>query len=97
MPDTSTVDTTKAPAKILSITEIKNGSVFIVTENKVYSFVDGKLRPVIFADVEHEAAMARSKLVTPGAVSAAPAPVPPALPSSPIISTTVPATNSGGD
>src|SRR5580698_11324946 len=74
------VDTTLAPAKVISVTELKNGMVFLATEAKVYQFIDGKLRPVIFADVEHEAAMKREKLVTPGAVSAAPAPVPPPLP-----------------
>ena len=77
----STVDTTKAPAKIVSITELKNGQVWVVTEAKAYHFVSGKLQPVIFADVEYDAAMARSTLVAPGAVSAGPAPVPPPLPS----------------
>src|SRR5580698_8598376 len=78
------VDTTLAPAKVVSITELKNGMVFLATEAKVYQFIDGKLRPVIFADVEHEAAMARKPLTTAGAVAAGPAPVPPPLPVDPV-------------
>jgi predicted amidohydrolase len=70
----ATVDVTKAPAKILSVSELKNGSVWVATEGKIYQFIDGKLRPVIFADVEHEAVAAGSKPAPVGAVPAAPAP-----------------------
>lgn len=71
------VDTTRAPAKILSVTELANGQVWIVTEAKAYQLQDGKLRPVIFADVEHEVVMAGSKPAAAGAVAAAPPPAPP--------------------
>jgi hypothetical protein len=71
------VDVTAAPAKILSVTEIKNGNVYLVTEAKVYQLMDGKLRPLIFADVEHDAVMAGSLPKATGAVPAAPPPPPP--------------------
>ena len=72
------VDVTAAPAKILTVTELKNGNVYIVTEAKVYQLTDGKLRPLTFADVEHETVMAGSTPKPIGAVpSAAPPPVPP--------------------
>jgi hypothetical protein len=73
----ATKDTTLAPAKILSVTELKNGQVFVVTEAKVYQFVDGKLRPVIFADVEHEVVASNAKPAVVGAVPAAPPPAAP--------------------
>ena len=75
MVDTSTtatgsgVDVTKAPAKILSVTELKNGHVFLVTEGKVYQLLNGKFAPVIFADVEAEAVAAKSRSL-PGLVVA---------------------------
>jgi len=71
------VDVTLAPAKILAVTELKNGNVYVVTEAKVYQFVDGKLRPLIFADVEHETVMGGSDPKPIGAVPAAPPPPPP--------------------
>ena len=74
-PTTSgTVDTTLAPAKILSVTELANGQVWVVTEAKAYQLQDGKLRPVIFADVEAAVVAARSKPAAVGAVPAAPPP-----------------------
>lgn len=75
----STVDTTKAPAKILSVIEIKNGHVYVITEAKVYQLLDGKLAPMIFADVEAEAVAAKSKPATVGAVPAAPPPPAPVM------------------
>jgi hypothetical protein len=72
------VDVTVSPAKILAVTELKNGNVYIVTETKVYQLLDGKLRALTFADVEHEAVVAGSQPKPVGAVpSAAPPPVPP--------------------
>lgn len=82
MADT-TVDVTKAPAKILSVTELKNGQVFVITEAKVYNFMEGKLRPVIFADVEHEAVMNKAKPAPVGAVPASPPPPAPVTPPAP--------------
>lgn len=70
----TTVDVTKAPAKILSITEIKNGAVFLVTEEKTYQFSDGKWRPVTFADVEAAAVEASSTPAKVGQVPSAPPP-----------------------
>jgi hypothetical protein len=75
------VDVTVAPAKILSVTELKNGNVYLVTEAKVYQLMDGKLRPLTFADVEHAAVVAGSAPKPIGAVpSAAPPPVAPVKP-----------------
>jgi hypothetical protein len=79
----ATVDTTKAPAKIVSVTELANGQVWVVTEAKAYQLQDGKLRPVIFADVEAETVAARSKPAAVGAVAAAPPPAPPPAPTGP--------------
>jgi hypothetical protein len=73
-------DTTLAPAKILSITEIKNGSVYVATEGKIYQLLDGKLRPLIFADVEHAAVNDGATPVAIGAGPAAPPPPPPVKP-----------------
>src|SRR6202041_2707880 len=80
MADKPVVDVTAAPAKILSISELKNGKVFVVTEAKVYEFMDGKLRPVTFADVEYEAVMAGSQPPPVGAVPSAAPPPPPLKP-----------------
>jgi hypothetical protein len=78
---TTTVDVTAAPAKILSVTELKNGNVYVVTEGKIYQLMDGKLRPLTFADVEHTAVTAGSTPTPIGAVpSAAPPPVAPPKP-----------------
>jgi hypothetical protein len=78
---TSTVDVTTAPAEILSVTELKNGNVYIVTKTKVYQLMDGKLRPLTFADVLHAAVVAGSTPLPIGAVpSAAPPPVAPPKP-----------------
>ena len=85
----SGVDVTVAPAKILWVHEIKNGKVFIVTENKVYELMDGKFRPIVFADVEAAAVTAKSKVTPVGAVPAAPAPPQPVTP------TPTPAASSG--
>jgi hypothetical protein len=74
-------DTTAAPAKILSITEVKNGSIFVATEAKIYQLLDGKLRPLIFADVEHAAVLDGA---TPVSVGAAPAAPPPPAPPKPV-------------
>jgi hypothetical protein len=90
MADT-TVDVTKAPAKILSVTELANGKVFIVTEEKAYEYLDGKLRPIVFADVEYEAVKAKNKLAAVGAAPAAP---PPPAPVEPIVAVT-PGTSGG--
>ena len=74
----SQVDVTAAPAKIVAMTELKNGNVYVATEEKLYQLLDGKLRPVTFADVEHETVMAGSQPKAAGAVpSAAPPPAPP--------------------
>lgn len=74
----SQVDTTLAPAKIVAMTELKNGNVYVATEAKLYQLLDGKLRPVTFADVEHETVLAGSQPQALGAVpSAAPPPAPP--------------------
>jgi hypothetical protein len=78
MATTTGTDVTLAPAKILSVTELKNGKVFLITEAKVYEFMDNKLRPVTFADVEYAAVVAGTAPMPVGGVpSAAPAPVPP--------------------
>jgi hypothetical protein len=80
----ATVDVTAAPAKIVAMTELKNGNVYVATEAKLYQLLDGKLRPVTFADVEHETVMGGSQTTAPGAVpSAAPPPVPPKKPDAP--------------
>src|ERR1700674_4357393 len=74
-------DATLAPTPIVSMVELKNGNVYLATEAKVYQLLDGKLRPLTFADVEHEAVMAGSPPKPIGAVpSAAPPPVPPPPP-----------------
>ena len=73
----SQVDVTAAPAKILSVTELKNGQVWVATEAKIYQFMDGKLRPLIFADVEHATVVAGSQPAALGAGPAAPPPAPP--------------------
>lgn len=70
----SQIDVTAAPAKILSVTELKNGQVWVATEGKIYQFVDGKLRPLIFADVEHQTVMSGLQPKPIGAVPAAPPP-----------------------
>jgi hypothetical protein len=77
MAEKPVVDVTAAPAKILSVQELKNGKVFVATEAKLYEFMDGKLRPVTFADVEYEAVMAGSQPMPLGAVPSAPPPPPP--------------------
>jgi hypothetical protein len=77
----SEVDVTTAPAKILSV--LKNGKVFVVTEAKVYEFMDGKLRPVTFADVEYAAILAGSAPLPNGAVPSAPPPAPAVPPTTP--------------
>jgi hypothetical protein len=72
------VDVTAAPAEIVAMTELKNGNVYVATKAKLYQLLDGKLRPVTFADLEHETIMGGSETKAPGAVpSAAPPPVPP--------------------
>lgn len=71
-----TIDTTLSPAKILAVTELKNGNVYVVTEGKVYHLLDGKLRPVIFADVEHDAVLRGEEPVSVGAAPASPPPPP---------------------
>jgi hypothetical protein len=70
-------DVTVAPAKILSVTELKNGNVYVVTEGKVYQLMDGKLRPLTFADVEQETVVAGAQPKPTGAVPSAPPPAPP--------------------
>ena len=93
----SQVDVTAAPAKILSVTELKNGNVYVVTEAKVYQLLDGKLRAVTFADVEHETVMGGSQPKPVGAVpSAAPPPVPPKKPDAPAKPESAAADNTGG-
>jgi hypothetical protein len=78
MADKPEVDVTAAPAKIVAMTELKNGNVYVATEEKLYQLFDGKLRPVTFADVEHAAVLAGSQPQGLGAVpSAAPPPAPP--------------------
>jgi hypothetical protein len=73
-------DVTKAPAKILTVTELKNGNVYVVTEAKVYQLVDGKLRPLTWADVEHETVQSGAEIKPVGAIPAAPPPPPPPKP-----------------
>jgi hypothetical protein len=73
-------DVTLAPAKILSVTELKNGHVYVVTEGKVYQLDNGKLRPLIFADVEAAVVLANATPAAVGAVPAAPPPPPPPNP-----------------
>jgi hypothetical protein len=73
-------DVTLAPAKILSVTEIKNGHVYVVTEEKVYQLDNGKWRPMVFADVEAAVVAAKG---TPAAVGAVPAAAPPPPPPEP--------------
>jgi hypothetical protein len=75
-----TQDVTLAPAKILSVTEIKNGHVFVVTEAKIYQLDNGKLRPLTFADVEATVVAAHATPAAVGAVPAAPPPPPPPNP-----------------
>jgi hypothetical protein len=79
----ATVDSTLAPAKILSVTELKNGNVYVATEAKIYQLLDGKLRPLIWADAEHEAVLAGAVPAAAGAVPAAPPPPPPPAPVKP--------------
>lgn len=85
----SQVDVTAAPAKILQVFELKNGNVYIVTEGKVYQLLDGKWRPMTFADVEHDAVMAGSQPKLVGAVPSAPPPPPPVKP---VVAETPPST-----
>ncbi len=80
MTATTNADSTAAPAKILSLTELKNGNVYLVTEAKIYQFLDGKWRPLIFADVEHAAVLAGTDPVAVGAAPAAPPPPKPVKP-----------------
>jgi hypothetical protein len=76
------VDVTAAPAKIVAMTELKNGSVFVATEEKLYQLLDGKLRPVTFADVEHQTVLAGAQPQALGAVPSAPPPPAPPPPKS---------------
>ena len=76
-------DTTLAPAKILTVTELKNGNVYVATEAKIYQLLDGKLRPLIWADVEHETVLAGTVPAAAGAAPAAPPPPPPPAPVKP--------------
>lgn len=72
-------DVTSAPAKIISMCELKNGNVYVATEEKLYQLLDGKLKPLVWADVEHAAVQAggSTELSRASAVPSAPPPPPP--------------------
>lgn len=51
-PDDAAPDPTLAPHKPLGISELKSGKIFLMTEGRVYEFLNGKWAPTVFAEQE---------------------------------------------